>query len=549
MTYAWLALVPPLIVVVLATVTRRILFSLMFGIIASALIINDFALSDSVVFIVKRLWSIMELYRLTSWDAFWGGSNIFICGFLLLLGFLIALIQVSGAAYAYANFVARHIKSARGSEFSSLLLSSVFFIDDYFSCLTVGSVMQPVTDRFLVPRAKLALLVSIIAAPLALIVPMSSWVAEITGQFRNAGIGISNLANVVLQADPLYIYLLVIPSIFYALIAIVSLWFMVARRISFGVVRHHERRALADGNLFGGKIGVGGRARTENTSEVQDNSLFSFIFPITFLFISMFFWIAVGGSWSGIGGKNELLRAIQEANIFAGLFFSGVIACCATTLFYLVQKKIIVKDLFSIAKEAVSMMGGAVVMLVLIWTLSSILSKDLKTGTYLAENLLGHINISLLPTMFFILAALISSLIGTSWGTIGMLIPLAVSMIPSLLGLALPFQISQAPILIPVLGAIISGSLVGNHMSPIADMMLMAATSAGAHHLDVVKSLISFALPTAISSLLSFYIVGKLIFSYSLLSANVLALSVGIASNILLLSFLHVLSFRCTKKL
>lgn len=530
---------PPLIVVILAMFTRRILLSLSIGIMSAALIACDFVPSMAINLAIKRFWDVTEFYKTTSFDTFWTCSNLFIVGFLLFLGILITMIQVAGAAYAYGNFVAKKITTKQGAEYASLLLSTLFFIDDYFSCLTVGSVMQPITDRFNIPRAKLALLAGIVVAPLATLFPISSWVAEVVGQFRNSGISSLIGNNVTVIADPFSVYLMMIICLLYPIIMLVSVIYIIGMRVSYGVLAEHDFYAQ-NNNLLGGKAPLLIKTQELPVALQETSSLADFLVPIFLLFTFVLGWIFYTGGWFCCGGTRTLLEAVQNANIYAGLFVGGMAAVVGSCIFLLLRKRFTIFDLPSIIKNGVQVMGSSIFMLFLIWTFSSMLSKDLETGQYLAQIFLGKFTITLLPAMFFLIAALISTLIGTAWGTIGMLIPLVVRMVPPFLNLSVPLYLPDAPILLPVLGAIISGSIVGNHLSPVADIMVMASMSAGAYHLDAVKSFISIALPTACSSLVAFLSVGYLLGKYGLLMSVGISIGIGIVMNIILLHLLQI---------
>lgn len=525
MQTSWLVILPPIIVVVLATVTRRVLFSLFVGIVSAALIVNDFQLASAAHFIVDRIWKTTELGKLASWDLFWTGNNIFLCLFLVLLGIIITMIQYSGAAYAYGALISKKLKSARGAEGSSLVLSTLFFIDDYFSCLTVGSVMQPITDQFRVPRSKLALLVNTVAAPLAVLVPLSSWVAEIVIQLRNSGIGLTK--GSLIQADPMQFYLATIPFMLYPLIVLVSIGYMVWQRISYGIIATQEVYAQKTGELFGGKMPTTRRAQL-SAKKIAGASIIDFLFPIGFLFCSIITWVWYHGNYNSIS---------------AGFFVGSLLTCIVTMIFLIARRTLSCAELPKIFKEGSLVMGSSLLMLILIWTLSNMLSKDLATGHYLAHFLKGYVTPTLFPVIFFLMAVGISALIGTSWGTFGMLIPLGLPMLVSFLGYT-TVSLAQIPLFMPLLGAIISGSMVGNHLSPIADIMLMSATSSGAYHLDLVKSQMSFTLPAIFSTAVAFLTSGVLLKQYNLPLTALLSLIVGIVLNIILL---HLLEW-CWKK-
>ncbi len=536
---SWIVVVPPFIVILLAAITKRILFALAVGIGSASLIVTDGNLVSATMYGLKRLFATTQLKCITSLDSFLGASNLFVMLFLLLLGIMITMIRRSGAAYAYGNCVMRNIKTARGAQLASLLLSKLFFIDDYFGGITIGSVMQPITDCFKVPRVKLALLVSSLAAPLAILVPLSTWVADLMGQLRNSGVGLDACGTIV-ACDPYSFYLSAIPFMMYAIILVASVWYMVITGISYGLIARHEKHAQTTGELFGGKIPVARQCIDASDERKKNSSLIDFILPITLLFALTLVGVLWTGGWRLFGGENGLLCTLQNARMFFALFMGGLSAVLITSLYYVFGKRIKFGELPSIFQEGIMLMLGSLGMLLFIWTLSGIIRDDLKTGAYLANLLVGQVEAAFFPLMFFALAAFISTLIGTAWGALGILIPLAFDMVPAFLSLPMPIDIVQVPLLSALLGAIICGAVVGNHMSPIADVIVMSATSAGAYHLDLVRSQIQLTVPTVFASLLAYYIVGLTLETSSSLVSALWGICSGITANII---FLHLLQW------
>lgn len=413
--------------------------------------------------------------------------------------------------------------------------------------MTVGSVMQPITDRFKVPRAKLAFLVNVVVAPLALIVPLTSWIAYTMGQLSNAGVSARLQQGTLMLADPFHLYLDTIPFMFYALIVLASVWYMSFARISYGLMGQHEELASKTGELFGGKVAITHRMHGLSAEKKAAASLADFLVPIVGLFGAVIAWILCSGGWWLCGGSNTVLEALAQANIYAALFAGSLIATIGSFLFFVARGKFVITDIVGFVKEGSGLMGGSIITLLLIWTFSSILSKDLETGKFVANMLIGHVDSALLPVMFFGLASLIAGLMGTAWGTMGMLIPLALQMLPTFFHVAIPFNVHDVPLFIPMLGAIISGSVVGTHLSPVSDVMLMSAMSAGAYHLDVVKSHISFVIPTVLSSAIAFLIAGYMVAGYGLMLAALVSCVAGVVMNFALLHLLQVVWVRMRK--
>lgn len=539
MLNTWVVLLPPLLVVLIAAITRRIILSLLCAITLGVLILNDFSPYPAFVDMIKRVWHTTELNSLMSMPSFFSASYLLTCLFLLLLGILITLLSVSGGAYAYGNFVSKRLRNGRQAELSSLILSLFFFIDDYFSCLTVGSAMKSITDRYNIPRVKLAMLVNAMAAPLVVLVPVSSWVAQIMMQLRASGVSPHVNAGTLIVADLLSLYVHVIPFIFYAVIIIATIWFMVLGRFSFGIVRTHEKIAKDSGNFFGGKALENKYAKLLTDDQLQKSSVADFIFPLFSLVCSVFIGILVNGGYYFFGGQNSLLEALQSAMIATALFFGALVTVIASFIFLLARKKILLSQVRNICVQGIGLMRSSITMLILIWTLSSMLKGDLGTGSYLASMLISTVPLALTPLIFFLVAVVTATMMGSAWGCLGLLIPVGVPMVVTLSHVAVPVGVEQLPILFPLIGAIISGAVVGNHLSPISDTMLMSSTSTGADHIDLLRTQFQLVIPTIFSTSGSFLIVGFLACSgWSLKSMIGFSLGFGLLANMGLIKFL-----------
>lgn len=544
MDFAWIVVLPPIFVVVWAMLTKRLLSALLVGTVSASLICNKFDLVKSVQMIANRFVVATEFDKLISVDLFWTSYYPFICLFLILLGILIVLIDRSGGAYAYSNFISKKMHSAAAAEKSSLILSLFFFIDDYFSCLTVGAVVKPIAECFKVPKAKFALLVNSMAAPLVVLFPISSWACAIVTQLKQAGISTDVAGGSLVAADAFYVYLKGLPFLFYSFIVIPSVWYLVQKRLSFGILYQQEKEAEATGNLLGGKVDLSGKDRGVSDNNKHDAILLDFILPIGVLCLSVFLLIFYFGDFFLFGGVNGFMDAIKQANMGVVLFGGSVVALVVSTIYFLLRRRFGIGEIPSIFKEGFDMMGGTLFVLLLIWTFTAILKKDLQTGQYLASLVVGKLSIQLMPAAFFAIAVSLAMLIGSAWGTFGVLLPLAVPMLISMLGMTQPVAIEQVLILFPLVGAIVSGAIVGNHLSPLSDNMLMAAKSTGAYHIDVVRAQRSITLPTAVSVFLAFALSGFLILKVGLFFSALISAVAGIALNLVVLQFLDLLQHR-----
>jgi tetracycline resistance efflux pump len=506
----WLVLLPPLIVLTCAFITRRVITSIFLGIISAAFILNNYDIPKLFSTIISRTWEKSELQTLTSWSAFNENWGLSICLFLLTLGIIIVLVNHSGGAYAYSSFIKKRLKSKKATQTASLTLSLFFFIDDYFSSLTVGSVMQPLTDKFKIARAKLAFLVDSMAAPLAILAPVSSWAAYVVIQLRKAGICKTTHPETYILADPFFVFTQTIPFIFYSLIIIASAWFIVRRQISIGLMNRHEKVAEKTDNLFCGKKPLTRKMRDVTKENIEQASVFDFLIPIITLIICVIIGLLYSGGFFIFGGKNNLLIALQNAKSQMALFWAGVITLVSTIIFYLIRKKIKPKEILSNLWEGAGLMFSTVIVLVLAWTFSGILD-DLGTGPYIANLLIGHVAIKFLPLLFFAVTAITAGSMGSAWGAMAVIIPIAIPMLISFMQLQAPVMLQSLPIFFPMLGAILSGATSGNHMAPVSDTTIMSAKSSGAYHMDHVQTQYTYALPALFCTGLAFLVSGFMI--------------------------------------
>jgi len=518
-----LSLLPPIVVLAVGYYTHKTARSLFIGIIAASLIATHFSVTEGAFLTGYRLWTNLELGKIIFPSLFWECWNVFIALFLLMLGCFVLLIQHSGGASAYGTFVRRHFKSKMGIETSSLILSSLLFIDDYLSCLTVGSVMRPLADKERIPRAKLAFLVDAMAAPLALLCPFSSWAAAMIGFMRDNGISSEASPETLIIAEPYSTFLSLLPFFTYSLILMFSTWFMVRCRISFGLMRIHEEIAEETGNLLGGELGqVRYRLKMpieEDVEEdVQENhlkpthSMIDFFVPILLLLLSVIGGILYSGDAFIFGGKRGILSAFHHASSASALFLGGGTALLLTIMLLLIRKKISIKKLPFLMLEGVKLMFPATLVLMLAWTLGDIMRSDLYTGHYLASILSGSISISILPLSLFLISFIIAFMIGTSWGTTAIMFPIVIPMMLDILGLSdqTPVPLEEIPWLFPLLGAVLSGAVAGNHISPISDTTIMSSSSTMTPNMMHIRTRNGYALPVIGATAVSFLIQGVL---------------------------------------
>jgi len=397
--------------------------------------------------------------------------------------------------------------------------------------------MYPLTDTQRIPRAKLAYLIDTMSTSLAILCPFSSWVAAIMGFLRDNGVNEHVTATTLIVANPLTTFINIVPFIFYSFISVASVWYVVRRRISFGIMKKHEDIAQQTGNLFGGAENV-----KFNEREIEHNplhtTLLEFFLPMIVLLICVVGGILYSGQWSAFGGNNSFLTACQESSAAAGLFIGGNLALVICTIFFIYRGRIQIRKLPSIYWQGIKLMVSAVVVLMLAWTLGELLRTQLHTGDYLASLMAGSVNITLLPVILFGAASIISFTIGSAWGTAAMLFPIAIPLVLSMTQAPLHPGLAQVPMLFPVLGAVLSGCLVGNHIGPISDTTIMSSMSTNCRLKDHICTQIQYALPGVVVTGIAFLVSGLLL-PYGLFVAMVASLSLAIALNTLMLWLLN----------
>jgi len=364
--------------------------------------------------------------------------------------------------------------------------------------------MRPITDKFHVPRAKLAYLIDAMSGSLCLLIPASSWLTVILTQLEKSGVSLIASENPKIMADPFALYVSTIPYIFYPILSIVTVWFIVLTTKSYGPMWQHEHVALS-GDLFDGK-----KPLQSGLEQTDKGSLWYFIIPL----FSFIFFILIGILWTGnsilLGGTHSLIQTIQHAKIIFVLFYASSLTVLLSFIFFISQKKLTLKKAAHYLVQGALSMRTSIAILVCAWILATLLKDDLKTGQYLADILLGSLSTWLLPVMFFLTATLISASTGSSWGTINIMLPIAIPMLYEFAhatGIVAP---ADVPLLFPSLGALFSGSLTGAHLSPISDTTITSSTGAACYHIDHVKTQFWYAAPPLFGTLIAYGVAGIL---------------------------------------
>lgn len=510
-------------------ISRHIIFALACGIVSAAFIATDFLPMQTAHLIVQKLWNNSDLWRLGSWDLFWQGSNFFILTFLFMLAILTVLISYSGGAYAYARSAQRYINNATQAQTATGLLSTSLAIDDYFSSLTVGSVMRGITDQFQIPRVKLAFIVDALAAPLVILCPVSSWIASIVGFLGDNGISLTQQSHTLILADPFTVYIRTLPFLFYSLILIVAVFFIIRRNLSWGPMHTQEQIARHSGNLFGGNQAVTYILRSAPERNIQKSHIADFLVPILTLIATVMGGLLISGGYHPFIGTRGLFNALQHAQAAPTLFVGGILTLCITTLFYLARSLMRMKDIAPLFRDGIQLMYRTILMLLCAWTLGDLLRENLLTGNYVGSLIHAlHLPLSLLPVVLFVSSCLTAFAIGSSWATMAIFFPIAIPMVLAVLNVQTPTTLAALSLLLPALGAVFSGAVAG-HNSPISDTTFMSATSSGAYLLDHIQTKLGYTVIVLGSTALAFTACG-LALSHGLLAAFIAGIVAGLGS-------------------
>lgn len=487
-----LSLLPPLIAIILAILTRHVLLSLGLGILAGSLLLTDYSLLSSGSFLAK---SVTELVwkedALNSW-------NLYIIGFLIVLGMITALITVSGSARAFADWARQRIRCKRDAKLLTIFLGCVVFIDDYFNSLVVGAISRPITDRYHISRAKLAYILDSTAAPICVVSPISSW-----GAYIIALIGGILTAHGFADTGHLSLFVQMIPMNFYAIFAFLLLLCVAVFSLDIGPMRKHEMKAKK-GELFDESKGIPPGACAD-LPEAETGSMLGLFLPILMLVIGTCYFMVSSGA-QALALENiefSLLAAFEKTDVSSSLFFGGLIGLAVVLILSLVQKielNMITKGMLLGARS----MLPAIYILLFAWTIAAVIGQ-LETGKYMANLATsGNIPFALLPAVLFILAGITAFSTGTSWGTFGIMLPIAADMAMG----------SDSTMMLPMLAAVLSGAVFGDHCSPISDTTILSSTGASCHHIDHVVTQLPYALIVAFISLCGYLVLG---FTQSLL--------------------------------
>ena len=460
------SLVPPLITIALALYTKEVYISLIVGILTGALMFCNF----NVISAIDTMFTIMEAKV---------GGNVNILVFLVLLGILVAAISRSGASKAYGEWAARSIKGKASALFVTSFLGMLIFIDDYFNCLTVGTVMRPVTDKFKVTRAKLAYIIDATAAPICIIAPVSSWAAAVSSSLPEDS-----------KIDGFQLFLQTIPYNYYAWFTLIFLMFLIWSGKDFATMAAFEKK-------YGTEVLVPAEYQDKEAERIAGKGkIIDLVLPLFVLIAGCIFgMLYTGGILEGAG----VAQAFADCNSSKGLVIGSFMAL-AFTFFLYVPRGVLQFNLFC---ECFSMgfkaMTPALFILCLAWSLSGICGEEyLNIGGYVSQVVGNNATLGMfLPAMFFLVAIGLAFATGTSWGTFGILIPIVLAVIGD-----------YNELTVVTIAAVLAGAVGGDHVSPISDTTILASAGAQCNHLDHVGTQIPYVLVVSSCCFLAYIVAG-----------------------------------------
>ena len=496
---SWWALLPPVVAIVLALITKEVYSSLFIGILVGGLLYAEFDFETTVVHVFSDgfVANIADSY------------NMGIIIFLVVLGAMVSMMNKAGGSAAFGRWASKNIKSRVGAQLASVLFGCMIFIDDYFNCLTVGSVMRPVTDKQKVSRAKLAYLIDATAAPICIIAPVSSWAAAVAGFVAEE------------EVSGFQLFLNAIPYNFYALLTIVMMVALTLMKFDYGPMKLHERNAMLNGDLFTSDA-ESFKDSVDDGNANPKGKVVDLIIPVVMLIIACVIGMIYSGGFfvQGEAAYHNFIEAFSCSDASVGLLYGSFIAMILSIAYFVLRRVISFKDAMSSIPEGFKAMVPAIMILACAWTLKamtdSLGAKEFIAG--IVESTAGGFA-NFLPAIVFLIAVGLSFATGTSWGTFGILIPLVLNVFPY----------ESGPISIIAISACMAGAVCGDHCSPISDTTIMASAGSQSNHINHVSTQLPYALTVAGISFVMYVIAG-------FVQSWIITLPLGIAITIVTLS-------------
>jgi Na+/H+ antiporter NhaC len=460
------SLVPAIVAIALALITKEVYSSLFIGILIGGVFYSGLSFTGFFTHVFQDgfITQLSDSY------------NVGILLFLVVLGIMVALMNKAGGSAAFGNWAKKHIKSKVGAQLATICLGVMIFIDDYFNCLTVGSVMRPVTDKYKVSREKLAYLIDATAAPVCIIAPISSWAAAVSGFVTEGENGLA-------------LFIKAIPFNFYALLTIVMMLALVLMKTEYGKMSKYEKalQMMSDADY-------------EEESPIGNGKVIDLVFPIVVLIVMCTLGMIYSGGFFTEGETQwNFIDSFANSDASVGLVLGSFATLIITVLVYVIRRVLPFKECMSCVPDGFKAMVPAIIILSLAWTLKamtdSLGAKDF-VATLVSGSAAGFMNF--LPAIIFVIACGLAFATGTSWGTFGILIPICIAVFPD----------SSDALRVISISACMAGAVCGDHCSPISDTTIMASAGAQCNHVNHVNSQLPYALAVAAISFVTYIIAG-----------------------------------------
>ena len=463
------SLVPAFVAIILALITKEVYSSLFLGILVGGIFYSGFSFEGTVNHVFQNgfIGVLSDRY------------NVGILIFLVILGAMVSMMNKAGGSAAFGRWAATHIKSRVGAQLATIVLGCLIFIDDYFNCLTVGSVMRPVTDKHKISRSKLAYLIDATAAPICIIAPISSWAAAVSGFVEGE--------------DGFSLFIRAIPYNFYAILTIVMMVALVITKTDFGTMKQHELNAFK-GDLHSTPKGAADKFEEEANGN-PNGKVIDLILPVVALIVSCVIgMIYTGGYFDGVG----IVEAFSNCDASVGLAYGSFFGLIFTIVFYMVRRVLSFKECMNSLPEGFKAMVPAILILTMAWSLKS-MTDSLGAATYVEGLVKGSAAglMNFLPAIIFLVGCVLAFASGTSWGTFGILIPIVVDAFTN-----------DPALMIIAISACMAGAVCGDHCSPISDTTIMASAGAQSNHINHVNTQLPYAITVAVISFVTYIVAG-----------------------------------------
>ena len=470
------SLFPPFVAIGLALITKEVYSSLFIGIICGGLLYSDFSFEGTLLHIFEdgMVASLADSY------------NVGILIFLVILGIIVAMMNKAGGSAAFGKWASSHIKTKVGAQLATIALGVLIFIDDYFNCLTVGSVMRPVADKHNISREKLAYLIDATAAPVCIIAPVSSWAAAVASSVTDPNI------------NGFQVFIKAIPYNYYAILTIAMMIFLSFMKFDFGPMAKFERvseKAVLDDLIDNFSEQVNAKEAVIQERKNPEGKVIDLVFPIVVLIIACVVgMIYSGGFFEGV----SFVDSFSASDASVGLMLGSAVTLVIIIVYYIIRKTMTFSELMACTAEGFKAMVPAILILSFAWTLKA-MTNSLGSSAFV-ENVVGQSAEGFklfLPAIVFIIGCIISFATGTSWGTFGILIPITLPLFPI-----------DNPLGVVCVSACMAGAVCGDHCSPISDTTIMASAGAQCEHINHVRTQLPYAITVAVVSFISYIITG-----------------------------------------